>query len=84
MTERMENALRHISSSLDVDPWAVEEVERIFMAVDDIKAELKEMADSYNWHYDAPRRDTLQYAILVIDKHIGERSRHDQRRSNKN
>ena len=39
--------------------------------IDDIKAELKEMADSYNWHYDAPRRDTLKYAILVIDKHIG-------------
>ena len=42
--------------------------------IEDIKTELKEMADSYNWHYDAPRRDTLQYAILVIDKHIGGRS----------
>ena len=37
--------------------------------IDDIKAELKEMADSYNWHYDIPRRDALRYAILVIDKH---------------
>ena len=41
--------------------------------INDIKAELKEMADSYNWHYDAPRRDTLQYAILVIDQHIGKK-----------
>ena len=38
--------------------------------IGDIKAEIKEMADSYNWHYDAPRRDTLRYAILVIDKRI--------------
>ena len=37
MTEKMENALRHIKSSLDVDLWAVEEVERIFRAVDDIR-----------------------------------------------
>ena len=32
MTERMENALRHIKTSVDVDPWAVEEVERVFKA----------------------------------------------------
>ena len=32
MTEKMENALRHISSSLDVDPWAIEEVEKVFKA----------------------------------------------------
>lgn len=30
MTERMENALNHIKTSVDVDPWAVEEVERVF------------------------------------------------------
>lgn len=32
MTERMENALNHIKTSVDVDPWAVEEVERVFKA----------------------------------------------------
>ena len=32
MTERMENALRHIKTSVDVDPWAVEVVEKVFKA----------------------------------------------------
>lgn len=35
MTERMENALNHIKTSVDVDPWAMEEVERVFNACDD-------------------------------------------------
>lgn len=34
MTERMENALNHIKTSVDVDPWAVEEVERVFRMID--------------------------------------------------
>ena len=40
MTERMENTLRHIKTSVDVDPWAVDEVERVFKAVEDIKTEI--------------------------------------------
>ena len=35
MTEIMENALNHIKTSVDVDPWAVQEVEKVFKAVDD-------------------------------------------------
>ena len=37
MTERMENALNHIKTSIDVDPWAVEEVERVFKAYEQTK-----------------------------------------------
>ena len=41
MTERMENALNHIKTAVDVDPWAVEEVERVFEVFDDIKTEIQ-------------------------------------------
>ena len=48
MTERMENALRHIKTSVDVDPWAVEEVERVFKAYEQTQPlieQFKEMDD---------------------------------------
>ena len=62
MTERMENALNHIKTSVDVDPWAVEEVERVFNAVDDIKAEIE--ASRYGLV-----NDGLDLALNIIDKH---------------
>ena len=37
MTKRMENALNHIKTSVDVDPWAVEEVERVFKVVEELE-----------------------------------------------
>lgn len=40
MTEKMTNTLNHIKSSVDVDPWAMEEVERVFKVLDDIKTEI--------------------------------------------
>lgn len=67
MTERMENALNHIKTSVDVDPWAMEEVERVFKAIDDIKAEIeqiaKEESDEIKWSRG------LHYALKIIDKH---------------
>ena len=42
MTERMENALNHIKTSVDVDPWAVEVVEKMFEGVDDAITEIIE------------------------------------------
>ncbi len=40
MTEKMTNALNHIKSAVDVDPWAVEEVEQVFKAVDRVSMSL--------------------------------------------
>ena len=78
MTEKMETALRHIKSSLDVDPWAVEEVERIFMAVDDIKAEIEDERKCVKKSVGNFRAenvvDVIDYIVSIIDRHIGERS----------
>ena len=52
MTERMENALRHIKTSVDVDPWAIEEVERVFKGIDDAIAEIEHLNE-----YDYPKDD---------------------------
>ena len=80
MTERMENALRHIKSSLDVDPWAVEEVQRVFKAVDDIKAEIDSRKfkgyPNENGGYDLPDHQAhfnsgLICALDIIDRHTG-------------
>ena len=48
MTERMENALNHIKTAVDVDEWAVKEVQRVFNALDDIKAEIDAMKRTQN------------------------------------
>ena len=52
MTDKMTNALNHIKTSVDVDPWAVEEVERVFNAIEDIKAEIIHKAESNGSDYD--------------------------------
>ena len=66
MTEKMENALNHIKTSVDVDPWAMEEVERVFKVLDDIRQEIIECVP---WNTE---EKAMKLAILgVIDKHIG-------------
>ena len=45
MTERMENALNHIKTSADVDPWAMEEVERVFNMQDALFTIVKTMSE---------------------------------------
>ena len=34
MTDIMQNALNHLKTAVDVDPWAIEEVERVFTEYD--------------------------------------------------
>ena len=41
-TERMENALNHIRTAVDVDEWAVKEVERVFENYDEMRMMLAE------------------------------------------
>lgn len=67
MTERMENTIRHIKSGVDVDPWAADEVERVFKAVDDIKIDIKSAYDELD---DVCIKNGLNLALKVIDKHI--------------
>ena len=68
MTERMENALNHIKTSVDVDTWAMEEVERVFNAVDDIKAEIQYEADN---NANACDMKSYYHCLQIIDKYIG-------------
>ena len=68
MTEKMENALNHIKTSVDVDPWAMEEVERVFKMFDDIRQEIYQKACS---NYGSGFGHGLNVALKIIDKHIG-------------
>lgn len=47
MTERMQNALRHIETSCDVDQWAIDTVREIFA---DNPIEIKVFANEYKVH----------------------------------
>ena len=83
MTERMENTLRHIKTSVDVDPWAVDEVERVFKAVEDIKTEIeKPLREERFFDTDTAKAQAiaLKWCLEIIDKHI---SGEEQERSNK-
>lgn len=71
MTERMENTINHIKTAVDVDPWAIEEVERVFRAIDEIKEDIRntveiEMPEDMKWAIG------LRHSIKIIDKHIEE------------
>lgn len=73
MTERMENALRHIKTSVDVDPWAVEEVERVFKAYEQPQdgdlisrdSLLEKMADYVVSGYADSAEDFEEYSKIV-------------------
>ena len=69
MTERMENALNHIKTSVDVDPWAMEEVERVFKVLEDIKAEIDQKQYDFmsDKDYDEGVRFGLMLAYQIID-----------------
>ena len=71
MTERMELALNHIRSSLDVDPWAVEVVEKVFKGVDDAIAEIEQIVKEEKPE-DSSWACGLKYSIGVIRKHTKE------------
>jgi len=66
MTERMENTIRHIKSGVDVDPWATEEVERVFKAVDEIN-ELISDCEEYQKSNDSSYHKE-QEKVIVYDK----------------
>ena len=71
MTERMENTINHIKTAVDVDPWAIEEVERVFRAIDEIKEDIRntvetEMPEDMKWAIG------LRHSIKIIDTHIEE------------
>ena len=68
MTERMEIALNHIKTSVDVDPWAMEEVERVFKGIEDAITEIRSKA--------TVRLGTKKYIALseveqIITKYTG-------------
>ena len=67
MTERMENALNHIKTSVDVDPWAMEEVERVFKMLDDVKTEINQSIED-SWCEE--KTEGLEEALDIIDKHM--------------
>ena len=85
MTERMENALNHIKTSVDVDPWAMEEVERVFKGIDDAIVEIEEQRKSihisafvgchlkgeYDDLYLNGKHSGLLLALEIIRKHTG-------------
>ena len=48
MTERMENALNHLKTAIDVDPWAVEVVEKAFKAWETVIDQLDEEIESHS------------------------------------
>ena len=70
MTERMENALNHIKTSVDVDPWAVEEVERVFKGIDDAIAEIEQIVKEEKSE-DSSWACGLKHSIGIIRKHTG-------------
>ena len=76
MTERMENTLRHIKTSVDVDPWAVEEVERVFKGIDDAIVEIKSYKSKYNnqEYGQSYAIKAVNDVVDIIDRHIGERN----------
>lgn len=65
MTERMENALNHIKTSVDVDPWAMEEVERVFKGIVDAIAEIRKK----QWYLADEER--VDIVIDIIKRHTG-------------
>lgn len=65
MTERMENALNHIKTSVDVDSWAMEEVERVFKGIVDAIAEIRKK----QWYLADEER--VDIVIDIIRKHTG-------------
>ena len=67
MTNKMQNALNHIKTSADVDDWAVEEVERVFSAVDEIKTEISTFCVDHFYSSDM----YAKHMIEIIDKYIG-------------
>lgn len=72
MTDRMINALNHIKTSADVDPWAAEEVERVFKAIGDIKKEIQATIDEEktgNGNINKGVVIGLQMALDTIDKY---------------
>ena len=69
MTERMENALNHIKSSVDVDPWAMEEVERVFKVFDDIKTEIRAYFTAKDKHKHLTF-DVEQDIMEIINRHM--------------
>lgn len=73
MTERMENALNHIKTSVDVDPWAMEEVERVFKGIVDAIAEIDTKIEGGNHsdEYIDGYEDGLEDALEIIRKHTG-------------
>lgn len=76
MTERMKNALRHIKTSVNVDPWAIEEIERVFKAIDDIKAELSDKEIFYRKQLRSDYKrygEAFDMCLRIICKHIDER-----------
>ena len=53
MTDRMTNTLNHIKTSVDVDPWASAEVERVFKAVDTIDDLIYSYVTSFHNEHDS-------------------------------
>ena len=71
MTERMENTIRHIKSGVDVDPWAADEVERVFKAVDEIRVEIEQFAKQPNFgDLSTGASCGAMKALEIIEKHI--------------
>lgn len=76
MTDKMQNALNHIKTAVDVDEWAVDEVERVFNAIEDIKRDIKKYEADCLLLEDRPIcqncNDTMFGSIYeIIDYHIG-------------
>lgn len=69
MTERMENALNHIKTSVDVDPWAMEEVERVFKVLDDIKTEIQAYFTVKN-NFKHLSYDVERDVLDIINRHM--------------
>ena len=70
MTERMENALRHIKTSVDVDPWAVEEVERVFKAYEQTQPQDGDGAVSLNAVLDTIHKTIFEQMDTTNDVEI--------------
>ena len=51
MTAKMQSCIDHIKTSTDVDPWAMEMVEKIFEEYDRRFDEVLEIIDAEAWSY---------------------------------
>ena len=67
MTERMENALNHIKTSVDVDPWAIEVVEKVFRGVDDAVEEIENYVCNIESNTD--KAQGMVNALRIFVKH---------------